>query len=397
MRMRYLAVALSGSATLMACSATSEQAEWAGSIETLANGGIVVLNPATGIWPDSETWRLVEEVRIGTSDGSGPDVFSSLVSLSLAVDQDGRMFVLDGQSNEVRVFDRTGAHVLSFGRAGSGPSEMRSASIAGWDPEAALWIVDPDNGRYSAFSAAGDFLASYRRPIAFSMSPWPGAVDTAGRILDIGVGQGQRFVHMLVRVDPLAASADTFALPSHEGGQFQVLNDAGRLMSSATIPFAGQLVWRLDPRGFVWSAVTDRYRIIQQSLEGDTVLIMEREADPIPVTPAERSAALDALGNFVEAGGRIDASRIPSIKPFLSSFAVDDHGYVWVAVQGRYDAEMVRYDVFRTDGRYLGAVPTTTSLAFWPAPPIFSGEFVYGFTRDQMGVPFLVRMRIEGR
>jgi hypothetical protein len=387
---------MSCAVALMACSAGSDQ-EWAGSIETLANGGIVVLNPATGIWPESETWRLVEELRIGSSDGSGPDVFSSLMSLSLAVDQDGRMFVLDGQANEVRIFDRTGAHVLSFGRAGSGPGEMRSATIAGWDSEGALWIVDPRNGRYSAFSPAGDFQASYRRPITYSMSPWPGAVDTAGRILDIGVRQGERFVHTLVRVDPHAASADTFALPGHDGGQFHILNEAGQLMSSATIPFAGQLVWRLDPRGFVWSAVTDRYRVIQQSLEGDTVLIVQREADPIPVTPAERSAALESLEDFVEDGGRIDASRIPSIRPFLTSFAVDDRGYVWVAVQGPDDAEMVRYDVFRPDGRYLGAVPTTTSLAFWPAPPIFSEEFVYGFTRDQMGVPFLVRMRIEAR
>ncbi|MGH7573752.1 MAG: hypothetical protein ACREM1_01285 [Longimicrobiales bacterium] len=302
------------------------------------------------------------------------------------------MFVLVGQSNEVRVFDRTGAHVHSFGRGGSGPGEMRSAALAGWGSEEELWIVDPANGRYSVFSPAGDFLAAYRREISFSMSPWPGAVDKAGRILDVGIRQGERSLRALVRVDPGTASADTFPLPNYEGGQFHLLNAAGLPMRSVSIPFAGQLIWRLDPRGYVWSSVTDRYRIVQQNLEGDTLLIVERAADPIPVTAEERKAALDGLEDFVAAGGRIDASRIPSTKPLLSNFAVDDRGYLWVAVQGS-DAEEAAYDVFRPDGRYLGAVSTTTRLAFWPVPPIFSDAFVYGFTLDEMGVPFLVRMR----
>lgn len=358
---------------------------------------MVVRNPATGTWASSEAWRLVEELRIGSLDGSGPDVFGSLLSLTLAVDRDGRMFVLDGQSNEVRVFDRTGEHVHSFGRGGSGPGEMRSAALAGWGSEEELWIVDPANGRYSVFSPAGDFVTSYRREIGFSMSPWPGTMDTAGRVLDIGIRRGERSGRALVRVDPGTALADTFSLPNHEAGQFHLLNAVGLPMRSVPIPFAGQLIWRLDPRGYVWSSVTDQYRIVRQSLEGDTLLIVERTADPIPVTSEEREAALDALEDFVEAGGRIDASQIPSTKSLVTNFAVDDRGYLWVAVQGRGDAKDVAYDVFRPDGRFLGAVPSTTSLSFWPVPPIFSGGYVYAFALDEMSAPFLVRMRIEGR
>lgn len=136
---------------MAACFADADLDESGGNIETLANGGVLILNPATGIWPASEGWQLVEELPIGTMDGSGPDVFSNILSLPLAVDDEGTMFVLDGQSTEIRVFDASGSHLRTFGGEGAGPGEMRSASLAGWGPDGNLWVADPENARYSVF------------------------------------------------------------------------------------------------------------------------------------------------------------------------------------------------------------------------------------------------------
>lgn len=374
-----------------ACGSESRgEQEWEASIDTLANGAVRTSNRGTGMWADGERWRLVEELRIGSMDGHGPDVFGDLHSLSLAVDPDGRMLVLDGQVNEIRVFDPSGEHVGSFGRAGAGPGEVRSASIAGWGQDGNLWIVDAGNGRYSAFTASGEFVETRRRQVSYSMTPWPGTIDADGRILDIGIrGHSEQAI---VRIDPPSQRADTFPLPQYDGGKIQMLNSAGFPVRSVTIPFAGNLSWRLDHRGYVWSSITDRYRIAQQTLAGDTLRIIELAQAPVAVSAQERVEALEMLKEMVQEDARADASVIPGTKPFIGDIMLDDRGHLWISP---WRAEGRAYDVFDPDGRYLGEVATSTRLSTWAFPPVFRGDLVYGFTFDEMMVPYLVRMRIE--
>ncbi|MGH7573753.1 MAG: hypothetical protein ACREM1_01290 [Longimicrobiales bacterium] len=72
MRIMHLALASSFGMLLTGCSTGSDEGEWSGTAEALENGGMVVRNPATGIWADSAGWRMVEELRIGSVDGPGP-------------------------------------------------------------------------------------------------------------------------------------------------------------------------------------------------------------------------------------------------------------------------------------------------------------------------------------
>lgn len=236
-------------------------------------------------------------------------------------------------------------------------------------------------------------MTSYPRAITFSMHPWPGVIDTAGRILDIGIRPGVSFEPVLVRVEPVTGVADTFRLPQYGGGQFELLNEAGLRLRSASIPFTGQLVWRPDPRGYVWSSITDRYRLVQQSLAGDTLRIIERSAQAARVTAEERHRELGNLADFIAAGGTVDPSQIPSIKPFLYDFVVDDRGYLWVLVPN--DPQSWAFDVFDQNGRYLGVVSAPARLLLWPARPVFKGTRVYGFTVDELGIPSLIRLCID--
>lgn len=382
-------ILLTALALLCACSdAPAPGAAW--SVDTLAGGAVRVRNPDVGVWGENEGWRLVEELRIGAVEGAGPEVFGDVQSLSFTVDDDGRIYVLDAQASEVRVFDSSGAHVRSFGRRGAGPGELRRGVIAGWGPEGALWVTDQANARYSAFTPAGELVATHRRTSRFSMRPWPGTIDTAGRILDVAVrGRDER---VIIRVEPGTGATDTFPLPHYDQPSFDILNAAGRPMRSAGVPYAGRLLWKLDSTGHLWSAVTDRYRIVRQTLAGDTVRIIELEREPQTVTAEDRDRALEDLADFVEAGGRVDASRIPSTKPLLHDFLLDDRGGVWVVP---VPSQRGMLDVFDPEGRYLGKVATPVPLVTWTAAPLFRGDHVYGFTLDDLSVPYLVRLRIE--
>ena len=44
---------------------------WVGTVDTLESGLDAVTNPATGIWNEETSWRVVQELRIGTHEGNG--------------------------------------------------------------------------------------------------------------------------------------------------------------------------------------------------------------------------------------------------------------------------------------------------------------------------------------
>src|SRR5512134_3205390 len=91
---------------LLACSESRGAATWSGSIDTLPSGTVVVTNPANGLWDSSTAWRVVEELRIGALEGEGPDLFGEVSALE--ADAEGRIYVLESQALELRVFDRAG-------------------------------------------------------------------------------------------------------------------------------------------------------------------------------------------------------------------------------------------------------------------------------------------------
>ena len=61
-----------------------------GTVDTLESGLVAVTNPATGIWNGETSWRVVEELRIGTLEGNGPDLFGQITDV--AVDPASRMY-----------------------------------------------------------------------------------------------------------------------------------------------------------------------------------------------------------------------------------------------------------------------------------------------------------------
>lgn len=95
--------------------------------------------------------------RLGADPGSvdDPQVFGRIADVE--VGDDGRVYVLDRQYREVRIFDFAGQFVGSFGQGGPGPNEFRDPSglellandrVAVSDRGAELKIFAPDGGQY---------------------------------------------------------------------------------------------------------------------------------------------------------------------------------------------------------------------------------------------------------
>ena len=147
--------------TLVATADAQQRPGSAGGVttrETLPSG----IEQVTNVLPDnpSPTWTLIEELRVGSVDGDGPDTFGEL--RGLVVLPDGGFAVLDSQAQEVRVFAADGSHRATYGGKGEGPGELRDAHGLMLDPQGRLWVTDPANDRMSVFDPDTGFLDSFR-------------------------------------------------------------------------------------------------------------------------------------------------------------------------------------------------------------------------------------------
>lgn len=348
-----------------------------------------------GRWKPGEEWRLVPEARIGSAEGDEAYTFSMVAGYAL--DDFGRVWVVDAQQQNVRVFDRRGAHLRTVGRKGSGPEEFRWISGIARRPDGTLLVLDTGNSRFAVYDTAGALVATRPRNPGVSVTPWPGRIDSRGRLYDVGMTRplGGGDVDALVRFDSAFQPADTFPLPVFEEQFFEVSRKQGldRQVDRVRVPFSASRVWRIDPEGNVWIAVTDRYRFERHTFEGQVDRVVEREAAPIPVTAAERRLALGSNEDFAGKGGRIDASRIPDTKPALVSFFFDDRGRLWAEPESAA-GEKPGLDVFEPTGEYLGRVRLPVTLLSDPAPFV-RGDRMVGVTTDGDGVQSVVVLRIE--
>lgn len=378
------------------CGDARSPSVWSGSVDTLAGGTVEVRSPARGLWDQDSGWSLEEDLRIGTVEGDSPELFGRVVDLE--VDEEGRLYVLESDAGEVRVFGPDGTHLRSFGRRGQGPGELQRPVALAWGPGDRLWVVDTGNHRYSVFDTTGVLVDEKRRFADGQVAPWPGTVVKDGRVVDVDLRGGRIYtIH-----GPDGTVQDTVSVPGFESPSFVHTTESSRL--SVGVPFAPRLQVRFDPRGFLWTGVSEDYRIVQRSLDGgDSLRVIRRVYDPVPVTDLEREAALERMAWFRDQGGRVDASRIPERHPAFRGFLVDRRGYLWVEpVTPRPEPvtpeDLVRplpavWDVFDDGGRYLGRLEAGMVLGSVRV----TDTHVHGVTVDELGVPYVVRLRIEGR
>ncbi|HEX2095717.1 MAG TPA: 6-bladed beta-propeller [Longimicrobiaceae bacterium] len=363
-------------------------------VDTLANGTVVVSNPEHGVWDGASAWKVTEDLRIGSADGEGADVFAA--PSSLEVDAWGRIFVLDQQAREVRIFDARGRHVRSFGRRGAGPGELERPVALSWGADGELWVVDPGNARFSVFDTTGAFRRMHIRFNGFMMEPWPGIVDGFGRVYDVGMVEERRErTPVLVRFARSFERADTFRLPSHRAVTFE-LQKGSRIHYSAPVPFTPAMVWALTPGGLVWSGSTDRYRLRLHRPEGDTLRVVERVYRPVEVESVEMDSIPRQMEWFTRQGGKIDLSRVPRTKPAFVSVRVDDRGYLWVRPSAPAADQKAAFDVFDPQGLYLGRVRLPAEIPDG-LTLVIRGDLIYSVQLSDLGVPQVVRYRIHGR
>ncbi len=331
---------------------------------------------------------LTVDLRIGSSDPDAPDAFADI--RGLAVDSAGRIYVLDVQSHEIRVFDATGALVRRWGRKGQGPEELADyAAGLRIDAQHRLWVVDQGNGRFTGFSLEGKYLSTVTRlfPGSF-VSSWQGSVNADGSVTDVVNRPFPRPTAMLFHMPPRQSVVrDSTRLPSFEGESYEI-NRPGMNVRAA-VPFSPSQLWVLDRSGAIWLGTTDAIALVRLSFTGDTLARISAPHTPVKVGAEERAQAIARLEWFTRQGGTIDPSRIPDHKPAIRRLAVDDANRLWVQLEVEGPTDTAVFEVFDSTGALVGGA--TAPLGALHGDPLIAHGHLYAVVADSDGVQSVVR------
>jgi hypothetical protein len=351
--------------------------------------------------------RLVEDLRIGTRDGDGPDAFGSLTGFALF--PDGTIAVFDQTVPALRLFGPDGRHLRTIGRDGAGPGEYRKISLGlAVDRNGVLLMHDLMNLRVNRWRQDGTALPGWPGAgtrAAFTTRPLQ--VDTAGntylKLMARRTATDPTLELALLRLDSTGAVADTTYRPPIAGP------------APAGSWFAPVKHWLIARSGHTVTGSSAAYSVLVAPPRGPAIRI-ERVMPQVPVQPAERAnyqELADAIRRDPRRAQPGPPVEIPAVKPYFTELHPDLDGRIWVQVSTageRFDPppsapqpgvpelpplrwrSPAAWDVFEPDGSYLGrlTLPWNTTLAE------ARGNLVWAIQRGEDDENYIVRYRIEG-
>jgi len=355
-----------------------------------------------------EMWQAVERLTLGSAgmeEIAEEQIFGRISNV--IADAEGRIFVADGRSLDVRVFDETGTLVHRFGASGAGPGEFRGLQSIAWLGDTLL-ALDPGNARLGLLEPTGAWI-DHRPYMPLSGSSIRlhavGARDVYMPFIGrIGEGRGLVFVRQTPDGPRDTLSGDYFAAAGASsaslGDRMRELavvcrHDAGRGISTYAADLAPQAFLLPAPdglRAFVWGA---DYRIALIDAAGDTVRVIERDLVSGPLSDEEWTREQERFQEFLDrfSDETCEPRSLPrpAERRVILGITFDDAGRMWIE---RDAIGQPALDVFAPDGRLLATMDIPAHAE--RVPPYIRDERLYLVVTDSLDVEYVKVFDIRG-
>jgi hypothetical protein len=366
-------------------------------VDTLPGGIPRVTSTVPTAWTDTSGWKLVELDPIAPAAGSPGELINPS---SMAVDVWGRVYVADQSPAVIKLFDSAGKFIRAIGREGDGPGEFRTDYIAVRGNR--LLVHDPRSERTNLFDTSGAFIRSFHSV----GSVWDDLVtlDAGGRAVIPAImlgpaGATPEPAAMFVRFDSLGAVVDTLRVPALVPERLWELRRNGQRFMTTPVPFspATRSAFGSDS-GVVYGATSD-FSIIRSTGHGDTLMVMRRSWQQLPLPDSMRKAALQQRiegmkerYNEIALRDAFHLSDIPTTMPAWAGLMVDDEGRTWVFRLPQSGA--LTFDILDASGAWLGPVVLRSDHRGASAVRVAHGSLYLATVTDE-GLPVIRRWAIQ--
>lgn len=383
-------------------------AEWQGTVTDSA-GVAIVMNPEAGLWSDAQGWTVEQDLMVGTATGEPEYQFGQIAGID--VDAEGRIYVMDQQAREVRVFGPDGEFVVAMGKAGSGPGELSQAAGPVFVAGDTVVVPDVMQQRITLYTAAGDPAGSRPLPMAGGIAvKWMEAPnhDLIQQAMVMAF-PGQENVdpkNLLVRRSPTGEVIDTL----HEMPIGRSVSFTGNTPNITM--FESEPMWTIGPDGRLYTGVNSEYSLRVHGSNGDVVRIVRMPFERRSITEGDQAEFRRIVrGLWQEQGMPPDALEMMSqalnfadFYPAYANILGGPEGSLWVQrlqtpeeirEQGEnfdiQDLGSATWEIFNEEGQLLGTIRMPTRFT----PLAFIGEALYGVSRDDMDVQYVTRLRLH--
>ena len=352
-------------------------------------------------------WQIDAAAQLSVGTLEGEDAYQLHQVRDAMQLSDGRIVVANRGSQELRVFDGSGAHLATWGGRGEGPGEFNSLlAVADWHGDSLIaWYSQRDrlsifdlDGNFGRTMIPGDASGGRNRP----EEAFADGTILVSRFIPNGAAPGDGLVRPERLYDVVDAEGELIApLGPHPGGE-AFTSSSGNMMTVMTIPFTRSTRTALWAGRFVVAA-NDGYEIRAFGPTGAPELVVRRDHALITPAPAHLDAYIERLVTARPPEERMERRRalrerlaevpMPTTFPAFDDIVADALGHLWVQeydVPGQERA-IPLWTVFNPEGRVLGFVETPPGLTIYE----IGEDYILGRATDDLGVEYVQMWALE--
>lgn len=408
----HLAGSLALLVTLAACDGGASSA----ALPTVRDSaGIRIVENAAAQWPEGAGWTVADSPSVSIGGSAGDPVTDMSQIIGVLQLGDGRVAVANGSTPDVRFFDRSGVHLVTAGRRGSGPGEYQA--LAGLFPFGGdsmiaadlmtrrMTVVSPDGatgrsytlGDKGGVEIVGGGTGTGSVSLAIPVGAFPDGT-VLGMVQAFRVGEAPpgayRDTAAYVRFSPEGVPGDTaMRIPGIEMEQMTLRFAGQEVMAPSPVPL-GRMTAVAVGGNRIAVALNDGYEIEIHDATGGLATVIRVAQPALSITEddrvAHRQEQLDQFANTPGIRGmpepfldqmrkRIEEAAYPATYPYITELRYDPNGNLWAGEVQRAGLTVRRYAVFDPAGTLLGRVAMPDKFQpFW-----FGRDAVAGVWKDE--------------
>ncbi len=363
-----------------------QNVDWKGTIEY--EGEIrIVTNPKEPLYGEL-IFELEEDLSIGNENDENSSFFRRV---SVEVDSNGNLLVLDQGNFRLLKFDKEGNYIKTFGRKGQGPGELQMPRSSFMDSKNRYYVLDSGQLRINIYDENSDYQSSLK--ITRNTILW-GVTEDLNVLMRVTSREKDRMpgkIHLIL-ADKFGKTLKTIA--SYPSNYPPMINGTIGIGNPYTHRFVFCPINEFSGV-YGYSGI---YRLYFVNSNGDIARIVEQDVIPVEISKKEKEELInDRFASINKRHPELKKSDIrngiifPKHKPFFQSFLKDDkHIYVRRFKRSSDTDKNVEFDLFNTEGYFLFKV----IMPFYPTK--IKDGYVYRFKSDrETGYIKIVRYKIK--